>query len=118
MPVQIQFDPNKAPQTIQFNVEALQAYENAGGGTPMYLYENGKRLTACVLLVQYGRQHADPSMNHGRAKKMVQQYLDNGGRMNDLYKKLLKAIMESGVYGDPEDADTIITDDEVPTVPS
>lgn len=109
--VQFQLEPGKPSVIFRFNVKTAQALEQAGGANPAYLAAAGKQVTALVLMVMHGLNHADPQINETKAAKLVQRYLDGGGKVKPLMDALAKALNESGVYGDPEDADLSATDE-------
>lgn len=103
--IQFALEPGKPPRTLRFNVQSAQALEQAGGANPAFLAAAGKQVSALVLMVQYALLHDDPAMNERKAQRLVQRYLDNGGKVKPLMDALAAALNESGVYGDPEDAE-------------
>ena len=117
MPVTFPLEPGKPPSVFHFGVVTAQALEDMGGANPAYLAASGKQVTACVLMVMHGLTHVDPTMNQRKAQKLVQRYLDAGGKIKPLMDALAKALNESGVYGDPDDA-IDATDDEAQSDPT
>jgi hypothetical protein len=103
--VQFQLEPGKPPRIFRFNVSSARALEQAGGANPAFLASSGRQVTALVLMLQYALSHDDPTMNERKAEKLVQRYLDNGGKAKTLTDALTDALMECGVYGDAGDAE-------------
>lgn len=103
--VQFPLEPGKPPVLFRFNVTSAQALEQAGGANPAYLASTGRQVTALVLMVWHGLQHADAGITERKAKQLVQRYLDGGGKVKALMDALAKALEESGVYGDAEQPD-------------
>jgi hypothetical protein len=111
--VQFPLEPGKPPVIFRFNVTTAQALEQAGGANPAYLASTGRQVTALVLMVWHGLQHADAGITERKAKRLVQRYLDEGGKIKPLMDALAKALEESGVYGDAEQGED--ADEERPT---
>jgi len=66
----------------------------------------GQSIYAICLLACYGLKHADKQMTEDKAAELIEIYRDRGGPdgvpgdMKALYDALVKALNESGVYGD------------------
>ena len=85
-----------------YTVKAAKDLEEIAGTSPYLLSLRGQSVKATVLMVWHGLKHADASMNENKAVNMLQRYLDAGGKLKGLNEALVKAMNESGVYGEPD----------------
>lgn len=94
--------PGKAPSRFRFTIPTTRQLELAAGVGIDTLRFRGQTVWALVLLTCYALKWADPKMSEERAGALVQGYLDGGGKIKDLTEALVKALNESGVYGEVE----------------
>lgn len=85
-----------------FGIKAAKDLEEVAGTSPYLLSLRGQSVKATVLMVLYGLRHSDAAMNESRAVALIDKYLKAGGKLKPLTEALVKAMNESGVYGDPE----------------
>lgn len=85
-----------------FTVRAAKDLEEVAGTSPYLLSLRGQSVKATVLMVLFGLRHADAAMNESRAVALLDKYLKGGGKLKPLNEALVKAMNESGVYGDPD----------------
>lgn len=111
MPVTFPLEKGKPPSVFYFDVITAQQLEDIGGANPAFLAAQGKQVTALVLMTMYGLKHTDDGITQRKAQRLIQKYLKDGGKTKPLMDALVKALNESGVYGDPDDVATADEDD-------
>lgn len=101
-PVMFTLYPGKPPVEFRYSVSTALQFEERAGCSPWMLSARGQSVKALVLLVQYGLLHADPTMTEAKAKKAIERFMDNGGKVTDLSEAVKNALNASGVYGETE----------------
>lgn len=94
--------PGKASVKFRFTIPTTRQLELAAGVGIDTLRFRGQTVWALVLLTCYALKWADPKMTEDRAGALIQGYLDGGGTAKALTDALVKALNESGVYGEVE----------------
>lgn len=101
-PVMFALYPGKPPVEFRYSVSTALQFEERAGCSPWMLSARGQSVKALVLLVQYGLLHSDPAMTELKAKKSIERFLDNGGKVTELSEAVKNALNASGIYGEPE----------------
>lgn len=84
---------------FRFDVMQAQALEERAGCAPWMLSLRGQSVKALVLMLTYALRHKDAKLTEEKAAKLIQKYLEAGGKVKVLSEALTKALEESGVYG-------------------
>lgn len=109
--------PGQAPVRFRFTIPNTRALELAAGCGIELLRLRGQTVHALVLMTCYGLRWSDKRMTEEKAGELIQEYLEADGSVEALSKALVKAMNESGVYGEPEKPETEGGDDpDPPTV--
>ncbi len=96
--VQIQFDK---PRSLKFDLAAIKDLEAAMNGQPLgtivgQLSQLG--ITAITLALWAGLKAEDRALTPNLVLKMLQSYLDSGGKLSTLTNALSDAIESSGLF--------------------
>jgi len=105
-PVLFPLEAGKPSVEFRFNVITAQALEERAGCAPWMLSMRGQSVKALVLMLTYALQHARPDINENKAARLIQRYLENGGKVKALAEALTEAMNASGVYGEREESAT------------
>lgn len=99
--VEFPLKPNLPPVKFKFTIPSTRRMELAAGAGVDMLRLRGQSIYAMVLMTCYALQWQDKLMTEEKAADLVQKYLDDGGDVVALSNALVKALNESGVYGQP-----------------
>ena len=103
--VLFQLEPGsgKPEREFRFDVMQAQALEERAGCAPWMLSLRGQSVKALVLMLTYALRHSDDKLTESKAAKLIQRFLDKGGKVKALSEALTKALKDSGVYGAPDE---------------
>lgn len=103
MAVPIQFDK---PRELKFNLAAIRDLEAALDGKPLAsIIGDIMRLgiNATVIALWAGLKHEDKTLNPNLVTKMLESYLNAGGKLRTLAKALDEALDETGLFRNEDD---------------
>jgi hypothetical protein len=84
---------------LRFKVSSMRDFEDAMSGQTLFeaLQKRGHR--ALVTLLWLGLKHAEEKLTLARTFAVVDQYVEDGGDINDLWDAVGKTLVSSGVIG-------------------
>ncbi len=99
MSVVIQFDK---PRELKFGLKEVKELEAPMGGQPLgaivqHLSQIG--ITGITLALYVGLKHEDKGLNPTLVTKMLETYIQRGGKLKKLVTGLSDAIEETGIFG-------------------
>jgi len=103
MSVRIEFDK---PRELRFDLRAIQDLERATGGQPLgQVVTNLSQIGISTLVAALwaGLKHEDKSLTPNLITKMLETYLQSGGRLKPLMDGVSDAIEASGLFKGAED---------------
>lgn len=105
MAIPIDFDK---PRELKFNLAAIRDMEAALDGKPLAaIIGDITRLgiNATVIALWAGLKHEDRTLNVNLVTKMLEAYLQNGGKLRVLSRSLDQALEETGLFKNEDDED-------------
>lgn len=100
--VEFPLKPNQPPVKFKFTIPSVRRMELAANCGIDVLRLRGQSIYAIVLMACYALQWQDKTMTEDKAADLIQAFIAEGGKVDDLSKALVKALNASGVYGTPE----------------
>jgi hypothetical protein len=100
--VEFPLKPNQAPVKFKFTIPSTRRMELAAGSGVDMLRLRGQSIYAIVLMTCYALQWSDRTMTEDKAADLIEKFKEAGGKIEELSEALVKALNESGVYGQPK----------------
>lgn len=87
-------------QYLEFTIGSLREFEKAMGNMAIAdILENINSLSALTTGLMVGLKHHYRNKPISFFDQKIEEYLDNGGDLSDLFLPLAKAVMASGIFG-------------------
>lgn len=99
------------PRQLRFNMRALRALEldvRRELGLPLQEAMGRWFSVTARLLVLHGLKHEDPKLTLDRAEGLLQNVIDRGGDVSDIYVAAARALRLSGVLGSEAQAEAAL----------
>lgn len=95
------------PRRLRFDLEAIKSLEAGMGGQPLgaihhQLAQMG--MTAVCVSLWAGLKHEDAALSTKLTTKILQQYLHAGGSVDVVIAAISRALMDSGLFHDADEA--------------
>jgi len=99
------------PRMLRFDYNAIADLQEQAGLSMADMMDESKLGFGTIRsFVWAGLKHEDPTMTTRKAGELIQGYLENGGKIEQLMQKVVKAIMASGCFGNPDKAEAETAD--------
>ena len=95
------FEPN---QTIYFDILRLAELEKSLGDSIINVIRKADAgVNFCIAGLTVGLKHHYPKATETVIVEKMEQYLDDGGNLDDIATPIVRAILASGIFGKRED---------------
>jgi hypothetical protein len=94
------------PRRLRFDLSAIRWLENQTGGRPLGQIINDLRqmgFSVLMLALIAGLKHEDSTLSVNLMSKIVEQYLRDGGTLDVVFRDVIKAFDDSGLFRTEED---------------
>ena len=96
----ISFDLFEQGQDIYFDILRLAEIEKVlGKGINKIVQEQDAGIGFCLAALQIGMRHHYPRGTQEMYAIKIENYLDGGGRIDDVATPIIMAILKSGIFG-------------------
>lgn len=96
---EVRFDHFEEGQTIYFNIKRLEELEKESGKTLGEILSSTMSLVIMTAALIVGLQHENGKRPAAHYRAMLDEYIEKGGALGDIWKDILKAILISGAFG-------------------
>lgn len=87
-------------QYLEFTIGSLREFERAMGNMSIAeIMQNTNSLTVLTTGLMVGLKHHYRNKPINFFDRKLEEFLDNGGNLNELFLPLSRAIMVSGIFG-------------------
>ena len=99
----IPFDLFEKGQTIYFDIDRLAQLENVLGDSIINVVHRGNAgVNFCLAGLLVGLQHEYDKATRDFYAGKIDEYLDNGGTLDELAVPIIRAVLASGIFGKSE----------------
>lgn len=96
----VPFEHFKEGEYIYFDVARLAELEERMGESIVGLFrKNVTSIKLCVNGILVGLKHHYPTAKPSEIMDLIQEHFDKGGCIDDIATPIIKAIMDTGIFG-------------------